>query len=111
MVRDDSMVRCARKPIRIEGVSMTTVLIFRIHVKAYDAWRTSFDAHLGFRRENGVKSSEVYCSPVDMTSVAVVATFDSVAAANAFVAHPGLAEALKAGDVIGAPNITIAEVV
>jgi len=90
---------------------MTTVLIFRIHVKAYDAWRTLFDANIGFRRKNGVTSSEVYCSPVDMTSIAVLATFASVRAANAFVALPELAEALKAGGVIGAPNVTIAEVV
>ena len=107
----DSMVRCARRSIRIEGVSMTAVLIIRIHVKSYDAWRTSFDAHIGFRRENGVTSSEVYCSPVDMTSVAVLATFDSVDTASAFVANPELAEVMKAGGVIGAPNITITEVV
>ena len=90
---------------------MSTVLIIRAHVKSYDAWRTTFDAHVGFRRENGVTSSEVYCSPVDMTSVAVLATFDSVEAASAFVANPKLAEAMTAGGVIGAPNITITETV
>jgi quinol monooxygenase YgiN len=90
---------------------MTTVLIIRIHVKAYDAWRTSFDAHIGFRREHGVTSSEVYCSPEDMTSIAVLATFDSTKAAQAFPASAGFAEALKSGGVIGAPNITVSEVV
>jgi hypothetical protein len=87
---------------------MTTVLIIRIHVKAYDAWRTSFDAHIGFRREHGVTSSEVYCSPEDMTSIAVLAT---TKAAQAFPASAGFAEALKSGGVIGAPNITVSEVV
>ena len=90
---------------------MTTVLIIRIHVKSYDAWRSSFDAHIGFRRESGVTSNEVYCSPVDMTSIAVLANFDSVDAANAFIESPGFAEAMKEGGVIGAPNITISEVV
>ena len=89
---------------------MTTVLIIRTHVKSYDAWRTVFDAHVGFRREHGVTSCEVYCSPEDMTSVAVLATFDSVDAATTFVASPELGESMREGGVIGAPNVTITEI-
>ena len=46
-----------------------------------------------------------------MTSIAVLATFESVEAANAFIESPGFAEAMKEGGVIGAPNITISEIV
>lgn len=86
---------------------MSAVLIVKGNVASYDHWRSSYDDAAAFRRENGVVSDEVYCSPEDMTSILVLQFFDSVEAARSFASNPELAEAMKAGGVIGTPRFTI----
>jgi quinol monooxygenase YgiN len=90
---------------------MSVVLMVKANVASYDPWRTFYDGAASFRRENGVLRGEVYCSPEDMTSILVLHYFDSVASAKAFAANPDLAEAMKSSGVIGAPRISITEVV
>lgn len=90
---------------------MSAVLIVRANVAHYDAWRTAYDAAVTFRRENGVTSDEVYCSPEDMTLVLVLHFFDTVEAAQSFASNPGLAEAMRSSGVFGTPRLTITETV
>ena len=49
-------------------------------------------------------------SPDDPNKVVVVCSFDSVDAAKAFAALPDLAKAMQESGVVGAPEITFAEV-
>lgn len=89
---------------------MSAVLIVRVNVTRYDAWRTAFDANAHWRRGHGVISEEVYCSPEDMTVVVVLLDFDALEGAQLFAADPELAEAMKASGAFGTPRIIIAEV-
>jgi hypothetical protein len=90
---------------------MPVVVLVKANVTSYDHWRTAYDAHAGFRRESGVNRDEVYCSPEDMTFVLVLHYFDTVEAATTFVSDPALAEAMRASGVIGAPHITITQII
>jgi len=90
---------------------MSTVLIVKSSVASYDSWRTAYDGAAAFRRENGVKDDEVYCSPEDMTSILVLEFFDTVRAAQSFASNPALAKVMRSNGVIGAPHMTITETV
>ena len=90
---------------------MSAVLIVKANVASYDHWRDAYDGGATFRRENRVSHSEVYCSPEDMTSILVLHFFDKVETAQSFASNPGLAEAMRSSGVIGAPHLTITQMV
>jgi hypothetical protein len=89
---------------------MAAIVIIDQHVADYDSWRAAFDDHEDFRVINGMKSSRVHVLPEDRNRVIVVCSFDTVDEAKAFAALPDLAKAMQESGVVGAPEITFAEV-
>jgi hypothetical protein len=90
---------------------MAAIVIIDQHVADYNSWRAAFDDHEDFRVINGMKSSQVHVSPDDWNRVVVVCAFDSIDQAKTFAALPDLAKAMQESGVVGAPEITFAEVV
>ncbi len=57
------------------------------------------------RDRHGVKNDAVYNTPEDANDVLVIHYFDSAEQAGAFLADPGLGEAMQALGVAGEPHI------
>lgn len=82
---------------------MTTVIIS--HTTAdFDAWKPAFDEHAAVRASNGATSHRLLRNGNDVT---VIMEFPSVAAFESFASEPSLADAMKNGGVVSAPNITV----
>ncbi len=87
---------------------MSGVLIVKALVGNYDKWRVAFDENAALRRENGVNSTEIYCSPEDVNTLLVLQFFDSVEKASSFASNPALVETMHAGGVVGPARVSVA---
>lgn len=84
-------------------------MFVRHDVKDYATWRAGYDAAGELRGSNGVKGDWVYQSVENGNDVTVVHDFDSVEAAQAFIALPDLKAAMDEIGVVGAPSIWITQ--
>ena len=77
-------------------------------VKDYAAWLPVYDGAESLRAKAGVTGAEVFRDPADPNKLTIIHRFKTVAAANAFLADPGLKAAMAKGGVIGAPTSIVA---
>ncbi len=83
------------------------LLAVRHRVQDYKAWKKVFDSFSP--REGGAKFHRVNRMVGDPNMVLVVAGFETEAAARAFGADPGLADAMKRSGVVGEPRVEMYE--
>jgi hypothetical protein len=84
-----------------------TRLFVRHAVSDYSVWRKGYDENQALRDDNGVKADGVYVSVDDANDVTVYHDFDSLEAAQAYVALPDLKAVMDRIGVVGAPTIWI----
>ncbi len=84
---------------------MPTILAVNHEVADYDTWKRAFDDF--DKAERGALFHRVNRSVENPNSITVVHGFESPAAAQAFVADPDLADAMKKAGVTGAPRVEI----
>ena len=84
-------------------------LLARHHVRDYAAWKQIYDSAAGLRKDGGVLVDSVYQGKGDPNAIMVTHRFASMAAAEAWVANPALAEALSKSGVEGAPTFEFSE--
>lgn len=83
------------------------VLAINHAVADYDEWKAVYDTMTPIR--GGATFARVNRSVVDPNLITVVAGFDSLETLNAFLADPGLKDAMHRAGVIGQPRIEINE--
>jgi hypothetical protein len=86
-----------------------TTLVVRHHVRDYDAWKPVFDEHESARRQHGSTGHRLYTLGDDRNDVVIAIDFPSADAAQAFLADPGLREAMDRAGVEGEPQLMIGE--
>lgn len=79
-------------------------LFVRHQVASFAAWKQGYDAFDATRTRLGVRGAAVFRGASDANDVTIWHDFDSLAAAQAFVASPELAAAMKTAGVVGAPQ-------
>jgi hypothetical protein len=83
------------------------LLAVQHRVQDYKVWKKVFDSFSP--RNGGAKFHRVNRMVGDPTMILVVAGFETEAAARAFGADPGLADAMKRSGVVGEPRIEMYE--
>lgn len=83
-----------------------TTLVVQHSVADFDTWKTSFDAHSNVRAGHGATSHRVLH---DGNDVIVLIEFPDTVSIDAFATDPSLAEAMKNGGVVGAPQRSVLE--
>lgn len=81
-----------------------TTLAVKHSVSDFDTWLTAFDSHASVRSGHGATGERVLH---DGNTVLVLIDFPDVASAQAFMADPSLADAMRDGGVQGAPDVTL----
>ena len=76
-------------------------------VADFAKWLDGYNQHADFRAENGVKADAVYQAADDPNDVTVCHDFETVDAAQAFIALPELKSAMQELGVSGPPTIWI----
>ena len=76
-------------------------------VSDYAAWRTVYEQVQPLRDKHGVSAADVLHDPSNPNQVTVLHWFPSVAQAQAFVADPGLKDAMANAGVTAPPRIEI----
>jgi quinol monooxygenase YgiN len=84
-----------------------TLGIVQHSVRDYAAWRTVYEQVQPLRDKHGVSAADVLQDPTDPNNVTVLHWFPSVDQAQAFVADPGLKDAMATAGVTGPPRIEI----
>lgn len=87
---------------------MATIVILH-RVRDYGAWRQMYDEFEPVQKAGGVIAESVYQAKDDPNNVLVLHSFDTMAAAEAFVAKPELRDAMQKAGVEGAPRIEFFE--
>lgn len=77
-------------------------------VADYAAWRVIYDAGQSARDTMGVTGAEVFVDPANPSVVVVIHRFPSVEAANEFLQHPALKDAMTRAGVTAPPTIILA---
>jgi quinol monooxygenase YgiN len=81
------------------------MLVVLHRVRDYRAWRQVYDEFEPVQKAGGVIAESVYQAKDDPNNVLVLHSFDTMAAAEAFVAKPELRDAMQKAGVEGAPRI------
>ena len=76
-------------------------------VSDYTAWRTVYEQVQPLRDKHGVSAADVLQDPSNPNQVTVLHWFPSVDKAQAFVADPGLKDAMANAGVTAPPRIEI----
>ncbi len=85
---------------------MVTIDI-RHKVTDFASWKAAFDGARDVRREAGERACRVYLAHGSHDDVLVSMDWESLEKAQAFLAHPGLMEGMKAAGVREMPKILI----
>jgi len=83
------------------------VAAIRHAVNDYDHWKAGFDAFPP--TANGALFARVNQAVDDPNTIAVVAGFETLEAANAFLGNPELKDRMEAAGVMGEPRIELYE--
>ena len=76
-------------------------------VNDYDAWRSVYEEVQPLRDKHGVSAADVLRDPTNPNELTVLHWFSSVDNAQAFVADPGLKDAMSRAGVSAPPRIEI----
>jgi hypothetical protein len=79
-------------------------LFVRHTVKSYATWKKAYDGFAPVQKRLGVRAKAVFAGAKDPNDVTVWHDFDTLAAAEAFVKSPELADAMKTAGVVGVPT-------
>jgi quinol monooxygenase YgiN len=85
------------------------LLVVLHRVRDYRAWRQVYDEFKPVQKASGVLTESVYQAKDDPNNVLVLHSFDTVAAAEAFMAKPELRDAMQKAGVEGVPRIEVFE--
>jgi len=86
------------------------VLVFIRHrVTDYKVWKQAFDAFAPTRKSNGELSYRIGTPPGEPNNLSLFFEWESVAAANRFLASPDLAGTMQKAGVCEAPEIRVTE--
>lgn len=77
-------------------------------VADYAAWRVIYDKGQSARDAMGVTGAEVFVDPANPSMVVEIHRFPSVEAANQFLQHPALKDAMTRAGVTAPPTIILA---
>jgi hypothetical protein len=88
---------------------VSATLAARHSVADYATWRKGYDAAEPIRQRHGCTGNQVLRLPEDHNDLFITHEFASVADANAFIADPEFAAAMKEAGVTSAPRIEIFE--
>jgi quinol monooxygenase YgiN len=77
-------------------------------VRDYAAWRPAYDSLESTRQKAGITGAEVFHDPNDQNRLVIIHRFQTVAAAESFLADPALKTAMAKGGVTAAPTVVIA---
>ena len=80
-------------------------LFVRHKVSSFASWKKGYDGFEAARKKLGVKGAAVFKGATDPNDVTIWHDFDSMAAAQAFVASAELAAAMKGAGFVGAPEL------
>ena len=83
------------------------LLIVKHPVADFDAWQGGYADAQPVRDAHGVTAAAVHRDPADSNNVTVLHWFGTLDEAQAFVADPGLQDAMQAAGVTGPPRIEI----
>src|SRR5207245_8694700 len=89
------------------GTMATIVILHR--VRDYGAWRQMYDEFEPVQKAGGVIAESVYQAKDDPNNVLVLHSFDTMAAAEAFVAKPERRDGMQKAGVEGARRIGVFE--
>lgn len=84
-------------------------LFVRHQVASFAAWKKGYDAFEPTRKKLGVRAAAVFAGATNPNDVTIWHDFDTLAAAQAFVKSPELANAMKTAGVTSAPDAWFAE--
>ena len=86
------------------------VYVFSQHkVKDYASWKVVFDSAVEMRRASGEKSWQIFHPDDDPNNIVVLFGWDNLENARAFLANPGLKEAMGKGGVLEPPTVYFLE--
>ena len=85
------------------------LLLIRLRVADYAKWKPVFDERQSSRVQHGGKRHWIYRTAEDGNDVAISVEFPTVAQAKAYVADPGLREAMGRAGVSGQPEFAYLE--
>jgi len=77
-------------------------------VKDFAAWKVMYDGAEQVRQKAGVTGAEVFQDLADPNKIVVIHRFPSLESAKAFLADPGLKEAMMKGGVLAPPTVILA---
>jgi len=77
-------------------------------VKDFAAWKVVYDSAEPVRQKAGVTGAEVFQDPTDPNKVVAIHRFPNLEAAQAFLADPGLKDAMMKGGVLSPPTVILA---
>jgi quinol monooxygenase YgiN len=82
--------------------------VFSHPVKDFAIWKSVYDSVEPIREKAGVTGAEVFQDPADHTKVVIIHRFQSIEAAQGFLANPALKEAMMNGGVTAPPSVIMA---
>lgn len=80
-------------------------MFVRHTVSDFATWKQGYDEFDAQRRSMGVRGDAVFCGADNANDVTIWHDFDDLAAAQAFLGAPGLAEAMEAAGVVSEPQV------
>ena len=80
-------------------------LFVRHDVSDFEKWKQAYDAFDGERQKMGVTDHGVFRDRDNPNNVTVYHDFETMQAAEDFVANPHLLEVLRDGGVVGPPSL------
>lgn len=95
----------AEPPVETKLPTLAVVITHK--VKDFDAWKKGFDEHQAKRVEAGIVAHHLNRGVTDPSLVVVYLVATDLDKLKAFLADPGLKEAMKAAGVKGKPEIAI----
>jgi hypothetical protein len=84
-----------------------TLVVVHHRVRDFAAWKPVFDAHQDVRQKHGATRHWLYHAPGDGNDVVVAVEMPSPEAAQAFMADPSLAAAMREAGVEGPPTVHV----
>jgi hypothetical protein len=84
---------------------MASFVLFRGRVRNFEAWKKAYDAHLAVRQEFGLSDEHVLRGADDQDEVFILRKVSNLDRAKAFVASPGVGEAIEKSGVVGKPDV------
>ena len=94
---------------KAQAAAMGPVLVVVSHpVNDYAAWRIVYDSAEPIRQKAGVTGAEVFHDPKDPKMIVIIHRFPTLELAQAFLADPGLKEAMMKGGITAPPSAIIA---